>query len=301
MLNLVCSSCETISDKVDKYLSEIPIASYTMVFLRFALCKVLLLLLLLQLLSCTFAFQPAFRSTGLLNPTSTRQAAGKGFGPSPPPLPTPKQRPDPPDDRSSATVPTTIASLSSSLSSSSSLNQGQAALAELRRERAEKRDAELRMLRDVRTVDTQLRENPGSAAIPEQVAMRMGKRMLPFVGIPLLGGMGAFVVFWYLASYKNQEFQPALVAFSTIGLLGVGLLGITYSVMSASWDPEREGSFLGTDEFSKNLDSLRGGLKRSRDNTITREKMAGMSNAEIDAAIQGLNQREEKVRQDKME
>lgn len=271
-----------------------------MVLLRFAVNSIPLLLLLLLQLSCTIAFQTKVRSQGFCNPTSSRHA-GKGFGIPPPSSPTPKQRPDPPDDRTSVTIPTKLSPTSSLSSTSSSLNQGQAALAELRREQAEKRDAELRMLRDVRTVDTQLRESPGSAAIPEQVAMRMGKRMLPFVGIPLLGGMGAFVAFWYLASYKNQEFQPALVAFSTIALLGVGLLGITYSVMSASWDPEREGSFLGTDEFSKNLDSLRGGLKRSRDNTITREKMAGMSNAEIDAAIQDLNQREEKVKQNKIE
>jgi hypothetical protein len=123
----------------------------------------------------------------------------------------------------------------------------------------------------------------------------MGKRMLPFVGIPLLGGMGAFVAFWYLATYKNQEFQPALVAFSTIGLLGVGLVGITYSVMSASWDPDREGSFLGFDEAARNLESLRGGLKRSRENTVTRERMAGMSDAEMEVAIRDLNQREEKM------
>jgi hypothetical protein len=107
--------------------------------------------------------------------------------------------------------------------------------------------------------------------------------------------MGAFVAFWYLATYKNQEFQPALVAFSTIGLLGVGLVGITYSVMSASWDPDREGSFLGFDEAARNLESLRGGLKRSRENTVTRERMAGMSDAEMEVAIRDLNQREEKM------
>ncbi len=48
--------------------------------------------------------------------------------------------------------------------------------------------------------------------------------MLPFVGIPLFGVMGTFIVFWYLATYRNMEFQPALVAFSTIGILGVSLL-----------------------------------------------------------------------------
>lgn len=236
------------------------------------------------LFSSTTAFQPDLRKHAIIIRSQTsRMQAGKGFGAPPPPPPPPprKKQPEVP-----VATPTT---------SAAPLNQGQAALAEMRRERAEKRDAELRQLRDVRAVDSQLREDPGSGAIPEKVAMRMGKRMLPFVGIPLLGGMGAFVAFWYLATYKNQEFQPALVAFSTIGLLGVGLVGITYSVMSASWDPDREGSFLGFDEAARNLESLRGGLKRSRENTVTRERMAGMSDAEMEAAIRDLNQREEKM------
>jgi hypothetical protein len=62
------------------------------------------------------------------------------------------------------------------------------------------------------------------AAIPEKVATRMGQRMLPFVGAPLFLAMGTFVGFWYMATYRDLEFQPALVATSTILLLVVGLL-----------------------------------------------------------------------------
>ena len=43
--------------------------------------------------------------------------------------------------------------------------------------------------------------------------------------------------------------------------------------MSASWDPDREGSFLGTDEFSQNIENIKSGLSRSRENAILREKM----------------------------
>ena len=104
------------------------------------------------------------------------------------------------------------------------INTGQQALTRLRRVEAEKRNEELRSIRDLRSVDQSLSENPNAAVIPEKVAQRMGMRMLPFVGVPLFGVMGIFVVFWYLATYKNMEFQPALVAFSTIGALGVGLI-----------------------------------------------------------------------------
>ncbi len=51
--------------------------------------------------------------------------------------------------------------------------------------------------------------------------------------------------------------------------------------MSASWDPDREGSFLGFDEFSKNLDNIKTGLSRSRENAILRDKMDDFTAAEI--------------------
>ena len=72
--------------------------------------------------------------------------------------------------------------------------------------------------------------------------------------------------------------------------------GITYSVMSASWDPDREGSLFGADEFSENVGSIKQGLKRSRENLLLREKMAGLPEEEIEAAIKALDQRDEKAR-----
>ena len=41
--------------------------------------------------------------------------------------------------------------------------------------------------------------------------------------------------------------------------------------MSASWDEDREGSFLGGDEFSKNVNNIKEGLSRSRDNARLRD------------------------------
>lgn len=163
---------------------------------------------------------------------------------------------------------------------------------QLRSREAEKRDEELRKLRDLRETDALLAEDAGAAAIPERVAQRMGKRMLPFVGIPLFGSSASFIGFWYLAVYKDMEFQPALVATTSFVFLAVGLLGITYSVLSASWDDDREGSGLGVDEFQKNMSSLKEGLSRTKENTLLREKMAGLSEEEIQRAIDGQERRE---------
>lgn len=153
-------------------------------------------------------------------------------------------------------------------------SRGKAALDRMRREKAEQRNAELQKMKDVIEVDQMMLETGGEAAvIPEKVAQRMGKRMLPFVGVPLFGSMAAFVGFWYMATYRDMEFQPVLVAGTTIAFLLIGLIGITYSMMSASWDPEREGTMLGTDEFSRNIDNIKGGLKRSGENAQVREQI----------------------------
>jgi predicted FMN-binding regulatory protein PaiB len=44
-------------------------------------------------------------------------------------------------------------------------------------------------------------------------------------------------------------------------------------MMSASWDPEREGSVFGTDEFSRNIGSIKDGFSRSKDNAVVREQI----------------------------
>ena len=62
--------------------------------------------------------------------------------------------------------------------------------------------------------------------------------------------------------------------------------------MSASWDPEREGSVLGVEEFQRNMGNIKQGLGRSRDDALLREKMAGLSETEIQAALSDLERRE---------
>lgn len=44
--------------------------------------------------------------------------------------------------------------------------------------------------------------------------------------------------------------------------------------MSASWDENREGDLLGTDEFAKNVDNIKEGLSRSRANALLRDRIA---------------------------
>lgn len=246
-------------------------------------------------LSEAFLSQPFLRKQNpsvISNPIKAKK--NKGFGKQSvsngpkKPLPIEKAEPSEPDFAADATSEFVV-------------SPGAEALSRLRRQKAEERNEELRQIRELKSIDKQLQTSPDSAVIPERVAQRMGKRMLPFVGVPLFGVTGAFITFWYLATYKNYEFQPALVAFSTIGILGIGLIGITYSVMSASWDDDVEGSALGLNEFKTNFESIKGGLKRTRENAILREKMAGLPEAEIEQAIAQLDKKENADRKKAMD
>jgi len=243
--------------------------------------------------ACRGALSPA----APLFAKSKKGSGGKGFGESKPPVAKAPAAVEPAEESAAPAVPSTdydsAADLAAPLSAAPTepqMNAGQRALAKMRAERQSKKDEELRRIAEIREMDAQVAEE--SAAIPERVAQRMGKRMLPFVGIPLFGGMGTFVGFWYFATYKGVEFEPVVVAATTIGLLAVSLLGITYSVLSASWDDDREGGALGVEEFKKNVGSVTQGVKRSRENQLLRERMAGLPESEIEAAIKDLEMRE---------
>ena len=164
--------------------------------------------------------------------------AAKGFGNTSRPSPkkskattTTSPSPSSPVSPSSPSMSTDERSLADNIQQSQqqeqpkpNLSQGKAALDKLRRERAEQRNEEIRKMKEVQDIDDMLRESPEAAVIPEKVAQRMGRRMLPFVGIPLFGAMGSFIGFWYMATYKDMEFQPVLVAGTSLALLAIGLV-----------------------------------------------------------------------------
>ena len=55
------------------------------------------------------------------------------------------------------------------------------------------------------------------------------------MGIPLFGSMASFVGFWYMAAYRDMEFQPAIVATVSFVFLAMGLLvslGFVYVIMN---------------------------------------------------------------------
>ncbi|PSN08477.1 DUF3464 domain-containing protein [filamentous cyanobacterium CCT1] len=92
-----------------------------------------------------------------------------------------------------------------------------------------------------------------SAAIPAEVSDRMLRRMLVFSGVPTASGVLTFVVSYYLVVNQVVELPSYFVLLVTLGCFGLGVIGLTYGVLSASWDEGRPGSLVGLDEFKVNF------------------------------------------------
>lgn len=112
-----------------------------------------------------------------------------------------------------------------------------------------------------------------AARVPDAVANRMILRMASFGGLPVFGGIGVFVWFYFQATGADNVFQPTLVAAATTVPWVLGLLGIGFGALSASWDEEDEGSALGFAEIKLNVGRLLDGVSRSAKDAQMRERM----------------------------
>ncbi|GCL35881.1 MAG: PAM68 family protein [Sphaerospermopsis kisseleviana] len=105
-------------------------------------------------------------------------------------------------------------------------------------------------------------------AIPEVVSQRMIRRVAAFCGIPTALGITTLVVSYLLVSYAHVQLPPIAVLLVNMGLFGLGVLGITYGVLSASWDVERPGTLLGFGEFSTNWGRMVEGWRETRKKNV---------------------------------
>lgn len=100
--------------------------------------------------------------------------------------------------------------------------------------------------------------DPTTGVMPEVVSQRMLKRVVPFAGLPVFGGLLTFVGFYYANTQLELDLPPQIVAFTTQALLLLSFAGITYGVMSTSWDENEEGSLLGWENVGPNIASMQG-------------------------------------------
>lgn len=99
--------------------------------------------------------------------------------------------------------------------------------------------------------------------IPEAVANRMARRIAIATGIPTFLGMGVFVGSYLLVSRQILDIAPGVTLATSGGCFLLGLVGLSYGVLSASWEPQ-PGSLLGGEQIGLNISRLRESVRAMR-------------------------------------
>lgn len=94
--------------------------------------------------------------------------------------------------------------------------------------------------------------------IPEIVSKRMLRRVAWFSGVPTLFGFSTFFVSYFIVSQNLFKLPHVAVVLVSMGFFGLGVLGLSYGALSASWDEDRLGSWLGWGEFTTNWGRMTG-------------------------------------------
>jgi hypothetical protein len=109
-------------------------------------------------------------------------------------------------------------------------------------------------------------DEQGSGYIPDVVSKRMIRRVLVFCGIPVITGMGIFLgSYWVIANHLFKV-PNTVVLLTSMGCLGLSVLGLTYGILSACWDEEDDatGSLLGWTEFKINFGRMADAYRASK-------------------------------------
>ena len=104
-----------------------------------------------------------------------------------------------------------------------------------------------------------------SSGIPKYVADRMARRIFFTTGIPTIMGMSVFVVSYIIVTRNIAEIPPSsTIAISALFFL-LGLAGLSFGILSASWDKE-PGSFLGIENIPINIQRAKAAFKPATQN-----------------------------------
>ena len=111
-----------------------------------------------------------------------------------------------------------------------------------------------------------------SQGIPKYVADRMARRIFFTAGIPTVLGMSVFVISYFVVTKNIAEIPPSsTITISALFFL-IGLGGLSFGILSASWDKE-QGSILGLENISLNIKRAKAAFKPASQNyDVEKEK-----------------------------
>jgi len=117
-------------------------------------------------------------------------------------------------------------------------------------------------------IESDSQDNPKtniSKGIPKYVADRMARRILFTAGIPTILGMSVFVISYIIVTRNIAEIPPSsTIAISALFFL-IGLAGLSYGILSASWDKD-PGSLLGIENIPLNIERAKAAFKPATQN-----------------------------------
>ncbi len=102
-----------------------------------------------------------------------------------------------------------------------------------------------------------------SQPIPKSVANRMARRVAIATGIPSIMGMGVFVGSYFLVSRQIMDVPPGVTLLASGGFFLLGLGGLSYGVLSASWE-QNPGTLLGLEHIKPNLQRMRESIRAQK-------------------------------------
>ena len=116
-----------------------------------------------------------------------------------------------------------------------------------------------------KTSSTVVTKKKSSSGIPKYVADRMARRIFFTAGIPTIMGMSVFVVSYIIVTRNIAEIPPSsTIAISALFFL-LGLAGLSFGILSASWDKE-PGSFFGIENIPMNIQRAKAAFKPATQN-----------------------------------
>ena len=105
-----------------------------------------------------------------------------------------------------------------------------------------------------------VRKPKRQSGIPKPVANRMARRIAITTGLPTISGMGVFIASYLVIIKGIADIPPVLTLLTSAGCFFLGLVGLSYGILSASWE-ESEGSILGIENIRPNFTRMRAAIK----------------------------------------
>ena len=91
----------------------------------------------------------------------------------------------------------------------------------------------------------------------------MLRRVIFASGLPTAAGMGVFVVSYLIVSRGIADISPFITLITSAACFLVGLIGLSYGVLSASWE-DAPGSLLGLEHIGRNIGRMRDSSKANQ-------------------------------------